>query len=174
MLGLYFVQDTASSAFQITLTNGVLSVLWLWNKHKGKENMFASRLQMGFPVSVVVSLHPAFTCESMQLPLLVLKAVKLQILISITDVEWMCCTYRWNDWPRVSLSWPFFVICFFSSELRWLFFLGSLDLLPSGVLILSLVIADINYYYLFLLFDLTFIVKYFQILIKKICATLYI
>jgi len=55
-----------------------------------------------------------------------------------------------------------------------------IDLLPSGVsekkrkkiknfLILSLVIADINYcYYLFLLFDLTLIVKYFQIIIKNL------
>jgi len=72
------------------------------------------------------------------------------------------------------------IFSFFSIFLLQCFFFSSgfsFDLLPSGVSVkkkkklrfsdLSLVIADINYYYLFLLFDLTFIVGYFQILIKR-------
>ncbi len=44
---------------------------------KRKKNAFASQLQMGFPVSVVVFLlHPAFTCESIRLPILTFKAAR--------------------------------------------------------------------------------------------------
>lgn len=64
------------SAFQIKVTNGVLWDLWLKYMPIGLKNAFVSRLRMGFPISVVVFLlHPAFTCESIWLPILVLKAV---------------------------------------------------------------------------------------------------
>lgn len=91
----------------------------------------------------------------------------------------------------MSLSWLYFVIfsffcfVFFSflfSKFQWLifwvlFWFASLRCFSKKgrrkkknytVLILSLVIADINYcYYLFLLFDLTFIVEYFSNTDKK-------
>lgn len=149
MLGLLCEQDKAFSvlsAFQSRVWSTVCSVA-VMHKRK-KKNTFASQLQMGFPVSVVVLLlHPAFTCESIRLPIPMLKAVSARAETSFhfhhcsfhhccpaQFVERMCCTYRWSEWPTPVwacldfILWSFlsFFSFFFISKLQWLLFLGSL------------------------------------------------
>lgn len=136
---------------------------------------------MGFPVSVVgFLLHPAFTRESIRLPIVTLAEGRLAVMsfyFHHCSISHCCSVQLWNECAvhTDELSDPLYelvltLLCDIFLILFWvLFWFASLRCLSKRstenltALILSLVIADINYcYYLFLLFDFIFIVEYFS------------